>query len=125
MTPTSSTADRLGLSYKERAMTSARIAQACSMSLEDTNILVETARRQGMQNQAKKAQFKIETVEIPDDVLLHLDGKIMKVKVAQITVVSTYLVLSSIIVKMKFKILKLFSVCQKFQMGQGQHKKKF
>lgn len=59
---------------------SASIAQACGMSIEDTNISVQTARRRGMQNRAKKPQLIKDTIEIPDGAFIHWDGKIMKVK---------------------------------------------
>lgn len=56
MTHTSSTADRIELSYREIVMMPASIAQACRMRIGDTNISEQTAERRGLKNRTKSAQ---------------------------------------------------------------------
>ena len=79
----STTGDRLGLSARAKAMFAASVVKSLNMSVEDTNISYSTAARKG-----KTARFNTEeTIKSsyvpPDNVVLHWDGKVVKLKAGQ------------------------------------------
>ena len=80
MGPVTATADRLGLSFRQRTMMAASVANTLGVDLDTTNISKNSAwsrarkERLSMSNQVK------EDFIVPDYVVVHWDGKILKVK---------------------------------------------
>ena len=76
----SNTGDRLGLSARTKAMFAAAVVKAVGVSVQDTNISFSTASKK-----ARKTRFETEvqvknSFKPPDHVVLHWDGKILKLK---------------------------------------------
>ena len=83
MTVVSPTADRLGLSMRKRAMMAAIVVRASGHKVEDTNISPTTAWRTAQTTRVKHAE-KIKTqYEVPTFVLVHWDGKNLKLRKRQ------------------------------------------
>ena len=78
MGPVSATADRLNLSCRQIAMSSAATAKALGVSVADTNISVTTAWRKRTENRQVLAATIKETFVCPKLSCLHWDGKTLK-----------------------------------------------
>ena len=78
MGPVSVTADRLNLSCRQMAMSSAATARALGLSVEDTNILVTTAWRKRTESGNVLAVKIKESFVCPELSCLHWDGKTLK-----------------------------------------------
>ena len=79
MGPVSATADRLGLSVRQRCMMAASVANTLGVNLEDTNINRGSAWQKAKKERLKLAA-EINNFEIPERLVVHWDGKILKVK---------------------------------------------
>lgn len=77
MTPTAVTSDRLNLSYRQRAMFAASVANASGMGVNETNISVSSAYRAARKRVACSKTLK-DMFDAPDAGLIHWDGKILK-----------------------------------------------
>ena len=73
--PVSLTADRLGLSSRQRAMFSAAVAKYIGVDVAERNISVTTAFRKGQDGRKAKSDSIREDFVKPDKVALHWDGK--------------------------------------------------
>lgn len=80
MSNVSVTGDRLGLSARKRACFAASCVSAVNVPVQQTNISVTTAWRKARAMRGECSSTVKENFECPDHVLIHWDGKIMKVK---------------------------------------------
>ena len=80
MGPVSATADRLGLSTRERTMMTASVANALGVDISNTNISTSTAWLKGQKERLKVSANIRENFQCPDLVVVHWDGKILTVK---------------------------------------------
>ena len=80
MGPVSATADRLGLSVRERAMMSASVANALGVDISTTNISPGTAFLKGQSERLKLSASIMDSFQCPDQVVVHWDGKILTMK---------------------------------------------
>ena len=78
--PVSATADRLGLSIRERTMMTASVANALGVDISNTNISTSTAWLKGQRERLKLSATIMENFLCPDLVVVHWDGKILTVK---------------------------------------------
>ena len=80
MSKITGTGDRLGMSVRQKAMFAASVCNATSVPISETNISKTTAWRRGRENRiAKSADIREEFVK-PEFVVVHWDGKIMKLQ---------------------------------------------
>lgn len=80
MSNVSVTGDRLGLSARKRACFAASSVSAVNVPVQQTNISVFTAWRKARAMRGECSSAVKENFECPDRVLIHWDGKILKVK---------------------------------------------
>ena len=80
MGPVSATADRLGLSSRERTMMTASVANALGVDISNTNISTSTAWLKGQKERLKLSATIRENFQCSDLVVVHWDGKILTVK---------------------------------------------
>jgi len=71
----SPTADRLGMSLRQRAMIAASVVKGTGQSVEDTNLSVMSAWRRAQTDRVKRAESIKSTYNIPTFVIVHWDGK--------------------------------------------------
>ena len=79
MGPASATADRLGLSVRQRCMFAASVVNALGVDVSDTNINRGTAWKKGQEERLKISASIKEDFECPDLVIVHWDGKILTI----------------------------------------------
>ena len=80
MGPLSATADRLGLSNRQRCMISASVVNALGVDISTTNINRNSARQKGKQERILKAKIIRESFQCPEQVVVHWDGKSLTLK---------------------------------------------
>ena len=80
MGPVTATADRLGLSVIQRCMFAASVTNTIGINLDDTNINRGSALRKAQEERIKIADSTRENFKVPDMIVTHHDGKIMKTK---------------------------------------------
>ena len=78
MGPIALTADRLGLSVRERTMMAASVVKSVGVSVYDTNINTASAWRKGKESRLSKSADIKESFEIPNRLVVHWDGKLLK-----------------------------------------------
>ena len=80
MGPVSATADRLGLSVRQRCMMSASVANALGVDISNTNIGRGAAWEKAKKERVKMSASIKENFQCPELVVVHWDGKILTVK---------------------------------------------
>ena len=80
MGPITATADRLGLSVRQRVTMAASVANNLGVDIDDTNICQSSAWRRANQERVRLSSSIKENFPIPDKGVAHWDGKIMKTK---------------------------------------------
>ena len=80
MGPVSATADRLGLSVRQRCMLSASVVNALGVDISTTNINRNSAWLKGKEERITKATAIRESFQCPELVVVHWDGKILTMK---------------------------------------------
>ena len=80
MGPVAPTADRLGLSVRERCMMAASVANTLGVDLDSTNISRESASRRAREERVKIFNNIQQDYKPPDDGVVQWDGKILKTK---------------------------------------------
>ena len=80
MGPVTATADRLGLSVRDRCMMAASVANVLDVDLDATNISKNSAWRRSKQERIKITHTIKEEFIVPEKAVLHWDGKILKMK---------------------------------------------
>ena len=80
MGPISVTADRLGLTMRQRCTIAASVANSLNVDIDDTNISQNSAWRRAREERVKLSNTIREEFKKPDKALLHWDGKILSVK---------------------------------------------
>ena len=80
MGPISQTADRLGLSVRERAMIAASVVNALGQDVDETNINRSSAWEKAKKERIKKSEIIKSEYLAPQNLAVHWDGKILKVK---------------------------------------------
>ena len=80
MGPVSATADRLGLSVRQRCMMSASVVNALGVDIFTTNINRDSAWQKGKQERIIKTKAIKESFKCPELVVVHWDGKILILK---------------------------------------------
>ena len=76
----SNTGDRLGLSAREKAMFAAHVVKSVGVAVEETNISYSTASRKGREKRFETEKEIRVAFVTPDYVVIHWDGKILKLK---------------------------------------------
>ena len=80
MGPVSSTADRLGLSVRQRTMISAAVANSLGVDIDTTNINTSSAWKRSKQERLTMSSKIKEEFPVPPKLVGHWDGKIFKIK---------------------------------------------
>ena len=80
MGPVTPTADRLGLSVRQRTLFSAAVANSMGVDIDTTNINRGSAWKRAQQERLTISKKIKEDFRIPDHVVVHWDGKILKIK---------------------------------------------
>ena len=80
MGPVTATADRLGLSVRDRTMMAASVANVLGVSLDRTNISKNSAWNRSKQERVRISNTIKEDFIVPEKLVLHWDGKILKIK---------------------------------------------
>ena len=78
--PISVTADRLGLSMRQRCTMAASVANSLNIDIDDTNISRNSACRKAREERVKLSNSIRKEFKRSDKALLHWDGKILGVK---------------------------------------------
>ena len=76
----SATADRLGLSIRQRVMMAASVANTLDIDIDNTNIRKSAAHDKGKKERRKAAKAIKENFQNPDRVVVYWDRKILKLK---------------------------------------------
>ena len=79
MGPVSATADRLGLSFSQRTMMAVSVANTLGVDLDTTNINKTSAWNSAQKERLSMSKQIKEHFMVPDHVVVHWDGKILKV----------------------------------------------
>ena len=79
MGPVSATADRLGLLFSQRTMMAASVANTLGVDLDTTNINKTSAWNSAQKERLSMSKQIKEDFMVPDHVVVHWDGKILKV----------------------------------------------
>ena len=80
MGPITPTADRLGLSFRQRRMIAASVANSMNINIDETNIGKSAAHAHAKKKRVKIAKSIKGKFKKPRRGILHWDGKILKVK---------------------------------------------
>ena len=80
MGPVAATADRLGLSVRERCMMAASVVNTLGEDINNTNISKSSAWRRTKEERLKLASSVKADFQKPDKLVVHWDGKILKIK---------------------------------------------
>ena len=80
MGPISNTGDRLGLSSRSKAMIAAAVVKAVGINVEETNINRGSALLKAKQTRLKTAKAIKDNFICPEHVVVHWDGKLLKLK---------------------------------------------
>ena len=80
MGPVTATADRLGLSVRQRCVMAAAVANALEVDIDKTNISQTSAWSRSNQERVKISKCVKEDFQKPERVVVHFDGKILKIK---------------------------------------------
>lgn len=80
MGPISATADRLGLTVRQRCTIAASVANSLGVDIEGTNICQTSAWNKARKERVKLSNTIMEEFTRPDKAVVHWDGKILKVR---------------------------------------------
>ena len=80
MGPVTATADRLGLSVRQRTMMAASVTNTLGIDIKHTNINKSSAFKKAQKQRLKISETIMEEFEKPEQCVVHWDGKILKVK---------------------------------------------
>ena len=80
MGPITATADRLGLSVRQRCVMAAAVANTLEVDIDKTNISKTSAWSRSQQERVKIAKCVKDGFQKPERVVVHFDGKILKIK---------------------------------------------
>ena len=79
MGPTTVTADRLGLSFSQRTMYAASVANALGLDIDNTYISRTSAWEMSQKKRLTVVESIKDNFQCPPKIVLHLDGKILTV----------------------------------------------
>lgn len=78
MSSTAATADRLGLSHRQRTMYAASVVSAMGADVDETNISITGSLRHSQKQRRAISSYIKETFRVPDVCFIHWDGKIIQ-----------------------------------------------
>ena len=78
MASTAATADRLGLSHRQRSMYAASVVRAMGADVNETNISISGSLRHSQKRRKAISTEIKETFRVPDACFIHWDGKILQ-----------------------------------------------